>query len=92
MDTSFGNEALKDLKLYDEIIAHRNIFNHIDGVDYSSHNHDRINFIPPTELMDDWKNDYKSLEEHFLYSSATHLSFDQLLERMHELLRRIRQM
>ena len=92
MDTSFGNEALKDLKLYDEIIAHRNIFNHIDGVDYSSHNHDRINFIPPTELMDDWKDDYKSLEEHFLYSSATHLSFDQLLERMHELLRRIRQM
>ena len=34
----------------------------------------------------------QSLEEHFLYSSATHLSFDQLLERMHELLRRIRQM
>ena len=75
-----------------EKIFLRNIFNHIDGVDYSSHNHDRINFIPPTELMDDWKDDYKSLEEHFLYSSATHLSFDQLLERMHELLRRIRQM
>lgn len=92
MDTSFGNEALKDLKLYDDIIAHRNIFNHIEGVDYSSHKHDRINFIPPTELMDDWRNDYNSLEKHFLYSSATHLSFDQLLDRMHELLKRIRQM
>ena len=92
MDTSFGNEALKDLKLYDEIIAHRNIFNHIDGVDYSSHSHERINFIPPADLMDDWRNDYKSLEKHFLYNSATHLSFDQLLDRMHDLLGRIRQM
>ena len=92
MDTSFGNEALKDLKLNDEIIAHRNIFNHIDGVDYSSHKHDRINFIPPAELIDDWRNDYNSLEKHFLYNSATHLSFDQLLDRMLELLKRIRTM
>ena len=80
------------MKLYDEIIAHRNIFNHIDGVDYSSHSHERINFIPPADLMDDWRNDYKSLEKHFLYNSATHLSFDQLLDRMHDLLGRIRQM
>ena len=92
MDTPFGYEALKDPDLYNEIIKHRSIFNHIDGVDYTSHEHNRINFIPPADLMDDWRNDYKSLEEHFLYNNSYHLSFDQLINRMYELLERIHKM
>lgn len=90
MDSSYGQDALKDLGLYNAIIEHRSVFNHIEGVDYSSHNHSSINFIPPAELMDEWRKDYKLLEEHFLYINELHLQFERLIERMNVLLERIK--
>lgn len=90
MDSSYGQDALKDLDLYYAIVEHRSVFNHIEGVDYTSHNHSSINFIPPADLMDEWRKDYKLLEEHFLYINEPHLPFEHLMERMNELLERIR--
>ena len=90
MDTEYGVAALSDSDLYNEIIWHRSVFNHIDEVDYSSHSSDRINFLPPEELMAEWRKDYNSLVEHFLYNNEEHLTFDQLIDRMRLLLERVR--
>lgn len=90
MDTEYGVAALNDINLYNEIVRHRSVFNHIDEVDYSRHSSDRINFLPPESLMADWRKDYNSLVEHFLYNNKEHLSFEQLMGRMRVLLERIR--
>ena len=47
MDTSHGNEALKDTELYHTIVAHRKSFNAIRGIDYANHTPKSINIIPP---------------------------------------------
>ena len=90
MDTKYGCVALNNSTLYNEIIRHRSVFNNIEEVDYSSHSPERIDFIPPERLMSDWRKDYNSLVEHFLYSNEEHLSFDQLMVRMRVLLERVR--
>ncbi|MGM9748149.1 MAG: nucleotidyl transferase AbiEii/AbiGii toxin family protein [Candidatus Cryptobacteroides sp.] len=90
MDTDFGLAALQDKFLYNEIIQHRNVFNHIDEVDYTTHCPEKVKFLPPIELIDDWHKDYDSLMKHFLYSNQENLSFEQLMKRMTELMIRVR--
>lgn len=90
MDTSFGKEALSDKKLYDEIVKHRSVFNKISFVNYSCHTPATVNFIPSKEILPAWKDDYKALTEHFLYYSNDKLSFKDLMDRVEELLSRVR--
>lgn len=90
MDTPFGKEALTDKNLYNEIIRHRSIFNHIRFLDYNTHAPAVVNFIPPQSLINDWEKDYNSLVEHFLYYDENKLSFDELMSKMRILLDRVR--
>lgn len=89
MDESFGIEALSDRQLYMEIVRHRSIYNHIPGIDYTTHNPETINFIPPENIMQDWKEDYENMRKHFIYGHET-LSYDKLIEKIKELQNRIR--
>ena len=49
----------------------------------------KINFIPPKEEIDKWRNDYDEMQRNFIFGTA--LSFDELLHRMEVLKNRIRQ-
>ncbi len=89
MDTKFGVDALSDMGLYADIAKHRSIYNHIPNVDYSLHSPATINIIPPAEVLSDWKNDYNSLVEHFLYYNKNQLSFESVIERIRELQTRL---
>lgn len=90
MDTDYGKAALEDSVLYNAVIEHRSVFNHIDVVDYSTHSADKIDFLPPGKYIDAWKKDYYSLANHFLYGENVNLTFEQLIERMKILRERIR--
>ena len=90
MDTRFGEEALADRSLYDSIVEHRRVFNNMPFVNYDLHDPSTINFIPPENLIEDWKKDYESMSDSFLYHREDKLSFEQLILRMEELTRRIR--
>ena len=92
MDTSFGKDALADKNLYDEIVKHRSIFDRMSFVDYTTHAPATVNFIPSEEVKPDWENDYNALTEHFLYYNEVKLSFGELMNRIEELLARIRGM
>lgn len=91
MDTKFGEEALSDKELYNEIIKHRETFNHIKGIDYASHSSANINFIPPQSIMESWKTDYNALSEAHIYDK-NRISFEELIVRIQELLTRVRSM
>lgn len=90
MDTEYGKDALNNKSLYDEIVNHRSVYNKIDGIDYEMHSPYTLDFLPPSHLIDEWRKDYEIMSDQFLYHQENRMSFEVLIERMKELLHRIR--
>jgi hypothetical protein len=86
MDTKFAEEALSDEKLYKTTVEHRSIMTREKGVDYSTHRPSKLNFVPESEVVILWKDDYRNMQETFIYEQP--VSFEELLERMKELCNR----
>lgn len=88
MDTEFG-KSIEDRELYENVVRHRSIFNKVEGVDYKTHNPSSLAFIPPENIIIDWKKDYESMQKHFIHDDHS-LAFEELMQRMKELRERIR--
>lgn len=87
MDTAFGMAALGNMELYYTIVEHRKMINAIRGIDYSRHTPATINLTPPAEVISAWEKDYSEMRENMFFGSS--LSFEDLMERIQELQRRI---
>lgn len=87
MDTKFAKKALIDRKLYDHIVEHRKTISPLRGIDYSNHVPQKINFIPPPDVIDAWGKDYRQMQESMIYTES--LTFEKLLKRLKELKGRI---
>jgi hypothetical protein len=88
-NTPFAEKALQDIELYKTIVAHRQKFTPIVGIDYQNHTWEKINFIPPKEVIKDWQKDYELMAQTMLYGEV--LAFEELITRLTELKRRINQ-
>jgi predicted nucleotidyltransferase component of viral defense system len=64
--TEFADKAITDKELYNSIVAHRERFARIGGVDYASHFPPNLNPIPPTALMPEWERDYADIQEQMI--------------------------
>ena len=91
MDTEYGAEAISNKELYNEVVRHRDTYNHIAKIDYASHTSDKINFIPPQAIIDNWRSDYNALSEAHIYDKNK-IPFEKLITRIDELLKRVRNM
>ncbi|WP_445737046.1 hypothetical protein [Mariniflexile sp.] len=89
MDTEHGINALKDIELYDNIVAHREKFNPIRGIDYTNHIPSKIKIIPPDAVIKDYEKDYEAMTDFMIYGES--LTFGKLIERISELQKRINQ-
>ncbi len=87
MDTEHGIEALKNTELYNNIVAHREKFNAIRGLDYANHTPDKISIIPPDTIVKQWEQDYQAMTQYMIYGNL--LTFDKLINRISELQKRI---
>lgn len=87
MDTEFGKKALADKNLYLHIVEHRKTITPLRGIDYANHAPDKINPIPPDNMIDAWKKDYEKMQQSMIYRES--LAFDKLVERIIELKNRI---
>ncbi|HMK19595.1 MAG TPA: nucleotidyl transferase AbiEii/AbiGii toxin family protein [Chitinophagaceae bacterium] len=87
MDTEHGTKAISDKELYNGIVAHREKFNPIRGIDYSKHVPSGIRIVPPDPVIKDWERDYQTMIENMIYGSS--LKFDPLINRIQELQERI---
>lgn len=87
MDTDYGRMALRDEELYDAIVNHRRTYYALKYVNYDKHERSVISFLPPNNLLQEWKTDYENMLSSFIYGDA--LDFDALMVRMRELQRRI---
>lgn len=88
MDTDIGKEAMQDKELYKAIIEHRKKFIGLKGFDYSGLLPQNISFIPPDDIIDNWRVDYESMRESMIYGNP--LSFETLITRIKELNERFR--
>lgn len=87
MDTGHGIEALKNTDLYSNIIAHREKFNPLRGLDYANHTRSKISILPPDIVLKDYERDYVAMTSFMIYGAP--LKFDQLVKRILELQTRI---
>lgn len=90
MDTSYGKAALSDPELCKAIVSHRATVYHLGYVgDYSIDYPENIAFIPKGEVLENYKRDYEdNMVDGYIYGKA--ISFDELIDRMYELQKRIR--
>jgi len=78
--TPYADKALADKELYNAIVTHREWFNKLKGVDYTSHFPPNLNPIPPAELMPEWEWDYAELQEQMIAGKS--LSFDRIIQEL----------
>jgi len=77
MNMQHGEDALNDHELYRSIVAHREMFNQIRGVDYANHQPDKIDFIPPKDIIEKLKADYIGMQESMIYGDSK--NFEELI-------------
>jgi Nucleotidyl transferase AbiEii toxin, Type IV TA system len=87
MDTKYGQSAIKDIELYNGIVAHKEKFNALRGLNYSNHIPSKIKIIPPTEIIKEWEKDYQAMAKNMIYGET--LSFNALIKRIEELQKRV---
>lgn len=83
MDTDFGLNAVKNSVLFQIIVAHRQKYTPVRGIDYAFHTPQTINIVPPKQSLNAWKQDYQIMKSNMIYGDAP--SFEFLLKRMEEL-------
>lgn len=86
MDTEFGLKAVKNRDLFQTIVAHRQKYTPIRGIEYAFHTSQTLQIIPPQAVLSTWKQDYQEMTTHMIYGEAP--TFEVLLSRMTELKRR----
>lgn len=85
--TEYAEIALQDTELYNIIVRHRSKFTAISGVDYTKHNPANIKFIPPSTILKKWEDDYNQMKDSMIYGQK--IDFDELINRLTELQKRI---
>lgn len=80
MDKEFAIEAMNNESLYSGIVEHRSKFTAWNGLDYQSHHPSTISFLPPEFLTEALKDDYKKMQEGFIYRNS--LPYEELIERI----------
>lgn len=76
--TEYMRKALDDGNLYLKIVKHRQKFYHPSYVDYSKELPQVIEFLPPSSVVDAFKDDYNKMMDSFIYEKDP-LSFDKLM-------------
>lgn len=85
--TKFGEIALNDKELYETIVKHRYRFTRVGGVNYNLHQPQTINPLPIPDIMEDWKADYKTMQEQMIYVDSP--SFEEIIEELTKLKNKI---
>lgn len=83
MNTDIAAQAIANDELWNTIHHHRELFTSISGVDYTPDIRKRIRLLPPNDVIDDWRNDYKDMQSSMIYGEKP--TFAILMENMKKL-------
>ncbi len=88
IDSPFADEALDDTELYTQLMQHREWYMRISWVDYESLAPKTISFLPPAEVIEDYRKDYQFMQEQMIYEAAP--DFDEIIRSLTMLQEKIR--
>jgi predicted nucleotidyltransferase component of viral defense system len=80
ISTEFGERALKDKSLFQEIIKHRAKYTPIKTVDYSKLELNKLKIIPPDEFIGHYEKDYSEMQENMIYGEK--INFNTLIDKI----------
>ncbi len=80
INTPIAEEALNNKDLYLSVIEHRRVFIGLQSFDYSTLLPQTLNIVPPADIQDFWRQDYRDMQESMIYGDSP--SFDQLIEKL----------
>ena len=83
MNTDIASRAIADDNLWNTIHHHRELFTSMSGVDYTPDIRKRIRLLPPDDVIDDWRSDYKDMQSSMIYGEKP--TFTELMKKMREL-------
>lgn len=83
MDTDIATRAITNDELWNTIHHHRELFTSMSGVDYTPDIRKRIRLLPPDDVLDDWRSDYKDMQLSMIYGEKP--TFEVLITKMEEL-------
>ena len=83
MNTDIAARAIADDDLWNTIHHHRELFTSMSGVDYTPDIRKRIRLLPPDNVIDDWRSDYKDMQSSMIYGEKP--TFTELMKKMREL-------
>jgi hypothetical protein len=78
LNSDYGAKALKNTRLFESIIAHRSVLTPMKTTDYNGLTLKNLNIIPPDDLIENYKSDYKEMQDSMIHGES--LDFDSLLK------------
>lgn len=82
--SGIADRAINDKDLYETIVAHRNKFNHVGGVNYNNHNPITLDPMPPSEIIGEWEDDYAKMMEDMIYEEQKP-TFEDLIQNIKDI-------
>ena len=83
MNTDIAKRAIANDELWNIIHHHRELFTSMGGVNYTPDIRKRIKLLPPDDVIDDWRNDYRDMLSSMIYGEKT--TFEALIAKIEEL-------
>jgi hypothetical protein len=80
LDSEYGQEALKNIDLFNSIIEHRKVLTPMKTTDYDALSLQNIEITPPKEHLEHYKSDYKEMQNSMIHGNS--LGFDVLLDKI----------
>ena len=78
LDSEYGQAAIKNTALFENIIAHRRVLTPMKTTDYNTLTIENLSIVPPVTILENFKADYKEMQNSMIYGES--LDFDILLE------------
>lgn len=84
LDSEFGQEALKNKKLFESIIKHRKVLPPVKSTNYEMLTLKSLKIIPPGEHLEYYKSDYREMQNSMVHGESP--DFDVLLKKISNVL------
>ena len=89
LKTPIAERAINDKELYQQVVEHRRTFIGLRGFDYDTLYPATLNIIPPSEIIEQWQEDYENMRMYMIYGESA--SFEDLIEKLFTLMKKVKQ-
>lgn len=77
LKTPIAERAINEKELYRQVVEHRRTFIGLRGFDYDTLYPATLNIIPPSEIIEQWQEDYENMRMYMIYGES--VAFNELI-------------